>query len=717
MPRFRTCALATVLALALALPLAGAEDERAPLTAVEYDTIWMTNGGQIVGTIVGTQADGAVRFDRIGRPTTLVPKNEIQRIERKQTLPEAVGRRGEQAIAAADWTDVQRVLRFALEKKDDPKPEDGKKPDPKKPPLDLGAVKDAAIEVARKALAKKPTTEVAALAVQLAWDKNDTAGVIAGAQAGLAADPNWTPGYENQAKVYLAAKQDDRMRALVKVWLERQPTAKEANRYMAKLAEAAGDIKAATEAYRKGFDLHQDWESALGFARCSLKRGDRDECMRAAKALIDAGQFTDAARAWRGSALMQRGTPEADRLALTDLESALAGKPDDEAADVARYNLGLLHQRAGRVEEARKLWSQVKGPMGAVALAQLDHRPIDAGSLPAALKPFAAEHNACIELESRRWQGVLDGGLDLTTSKRTVFLGLVGQLLKGGGADDAIHNLAATSGDESLRWQAYGLMLQGRFKDAEALLDKLPVTDGWAIATRVYIAAARKDEAAAKSWLKRLDGATGVPRQYAQVLVAEFASANDEVMSESFDWPDPEAVATGWKAAAPGTNIAVHARDGKLVLEGTQAGAEPTCAYKLVAADRLRTAEITVATANLGAATGGLEVADDKRENGLQVGVSAGRVLWRSAEKGQWSNWVPAELPTVGETTSLRIELDKGRLFIALGSDPVAKVPVTASLGRGEYLAVGVFGVAEPGTAWTLIADDLTMQLRPVARR
>jgi hypothetical protein len=729
--RFCSSVRLPLAALLLATGLgtaSAAETERVPLTAIEYDTIWLTNGGQVVGTVVGSQADGAIRFDRIGKPATLIPKNEIVRVERHQSLPEAVSRRGEQAIAAADWLDVQRILRFVLEKKneaqpapgDEPKPgeETVKKPGSKKgPALDLPALKEAGLDVARKALATKPTTEVAALAMQLAWERGDTRAVLGFAQTGLTADPNWTPGYENQAKIFLEAKQDDRMRGLVKVWLERQPTAFEANRYLARLAEAAGDIKTATEAYRKGFDLHQDWESALGFARCSLKRGDRDECMRAANALIVANQLVAPAKIWFGSALLKSGSPEAIAQAQTLLEAGLTGNLDSETAAVGRYNLGLLHQRAGRLDETRKLWSQVPGPMGQLAMAQLDRTLIPTAGAPAALAPLIAEHNACIELENKRWQKVLGGGLDLTASKRTVFLGQVAQVLKSGGAEDRLHHLAATPGEESQRWQAYGMMMQGRFKDAEGLLDQLPVTDGWAIAARVYIATACKDDAGARSWLKRLDGAVGAPRQYTQVLIAEFADANDEISREEFDWAEDDTVATGWAVAAPGTNITVHAKAGKLLLEGSQLGSEPTAAYKLVASDRFRSVEAQFGTAGLGAAIGGLELTDEKRDNGLQFGIANGKVQWRAAEKGTWGNWQAAELPAVADGARLRIQLDKGRFYVALADNPGQRSPVTANLGRGEHLAVGIFGVADQGVTWALQADELIVRLQPVARR
>ena len=713
------CATALLSATAVRGPLAwSAEDERVPLTAVDYDTIWTISGNQLVGTIVSTQADGAVRFDRIGRTGTVVPKAEIQRIERKQTLTEAISRRGDQAITAGDWLDVQRVLHFVIDKKDDAKADKpDAKPDPKKAPLDLAALKDAGIAVGRKALAQKPTVEVAALTAQLLWDKQDLAGVVEAAQSGLKADPNWTAGYEYQAKVFLQQKQDDKMRTLVKAWLDRQPTAFQANRYMAGLAESAGDFKVAAEAYRKGFDLHQDLESALGYARCSLKKGDRDECARAAKALIDKGQFIEPAKVWLGSALLRVGSPEADTQAQADLEAGLAGKLDDETADVAHYNLGILLQRAGKDDEARRHWTQVKGRMGAVALARLDRKPISADGLPPTMAGFTSEYNAAIELENKRWQSVLGGAIDTTASQRAVFLAQVANLLKSGGSDETVHNLAATAGDESLRWQAYGLLIQGRFKDVEVLLDRLPPTDGWAIATRVYIASARKDEASAQTWLKRLDGASNTPKQYAQILVAEFASANDEVMLEGFDWPDGEAVATGWEVAAPGTNITVHAKASKLVLEGAQLGSDPTCAYKLVAADRLRSVEVKLELGAMATATGGLELSDDKRENGLQIGASGGRVLWRSAEKSQWGPWNATSLPAVGDQVTLRIELDKGRLALSAGDANATRVPVTAGLGHSEHLAIGIFGVAEQGTNWTLTADDLSIQLRPVARR
>ncbi len=731
---YRACVLSCATLLAFCQVYAVETVDRVPLTAIDYDTIWLVNGSSIVGSIVGTQPDGAVRFDRPGKPTTLVPKTEMMRVERHQSLAEAVSRRGEQALAASDWLDVQRTLRFAAERPPETvaeatppvvaDPKDAKDPkvtDPKpvvKKPSGEAGVKDAGIALAQKALAKKASPEIAALAIQLLSEKKDWDGVLGAAQAGITADPNWTLGYEAQASIFIERKQDERMKALVKIWLERQPTAFQANRYMARFAESAGDLRTAAEAYRKGFDLHQDWESALGYARCSLKRGDRGECIRAAKALIDKEQLVGPAKIWLASALMKAATPETDQQALVLLTAGLSDQHlDTETADVGRYNLGLLHEHAGHVDEARKWWSQVSGPLGAVALAHLDHKAINAESLPPTLKSFVAEHNATVDLENGKWQSVL-GDFDKTASRRAIFLGQIASLLKSSGADESIHNLTATPGDESLRWQAYGMLKQSRFSEAEALFDKLPVTDGWAIACRVYMASARKDDVAAHTWLKRLDSASDVPKKYASELLAEFSSANDEMTTETFDdWPAGGPVATGWEVAATNTNISVLARNQALVLEGTQTGSEPTTAYRLVLANRMRSATVKLNLTEMkDSAVGGLELTDEKRENGLQVGVSGGKVQWRAAEKSTWGPWTNSALSVSGTDVALRIELSKGILYVALASNPGERKAVVASLGRSERLAVGIFGVAEPATAWSLVADDLEIQLSPATR-
>ena len=732
--RHRVVTVTCATLLALSSVYAVETVDRVPLTAIEYDTVWLTNGSSIVGLIAGSQPDGALRFDRPGKPTTLIPKSEIVRYERHQSLAEAVSRRGEQALEANDWIDVQRTLRFAADRPPEvpadtvvpePKTEPKTEPKPplKKPQAETG-VKDAAIALAQKALAKKASSEIAGLAIQLLTEKKDLDGVLGAAQAGITADPNWTPGYEAQARIFIERKQDERMKALVKVWLTRQPTAREPNRYMARFAESNGDLRTAAEAFRKGFDLHKDWESALGYARCSLKRGERDECIRAAKALIDNNQFVSAAKIWLGSALLKAAASEPDSKTTIQQATVLltAGltdpKLDPETADVGRYNLGVLHERAGQDDEARKLWSQVSGPLGAVALGHLNHNPINADGLPPSMKSFIAEHNAAVELENGTWQNVA-GTFDKTASRRAVFLGQVASLLKFSGADEWIHNLAATPGDESLRWQAYGLMKQSRFKDAETLMDKLPVTDGWAIACRVYMASVSKDDASARRWLKLLDGASNVPKKYAAELIAEFSSANDEVTTENFDtWPAGGPVATGWEVAAPGTNIAAVARNQALVLEGTQAGSEPTSAYRLVLASRMRSAAVKLNLSEMkDTAIGGLELTDEKRGNGLQVGItSSGKVQWRAAEKSVWGPWTAADLAASGKDVALRIELAKGILYVALAGNPGDRKPVSASLGRSERLAVGVFGVADAGTFWLLTADDLEIQLTPSTR-
>lgn len=697
------------LLVVLSAGLSAAQVERTPLVAIDYDRIRLANGGDLIGTIVAEDKDGALHIEVPGQKSAQVlAKVMWVSVDRGRSLADAVRRRGGEAIAAGDWLDVSKVLRFANERQ-------------KVDAADAAAVKAAeecrlaGIEIATAALVKHPAADLADLALPLAEAGGDQAQIMALARAGLAADPNWSAGHAALVKSLRAQRDGAGAAAAVRTWLERQPTALLANRELAATAEDAGDLKTAQEAWRKGFDLHQNLDCAVGLARTALRRGEYAEAIRAARALIEQQHEATAGRVMLGAAQTALGGD--DKTATEALEQALADAAiTADLADLARYDLGLLRLRAGRAGEAEALWRQVQHPVAKLALAQLGNGRIDpavVAALPASLQSLAGEQQAVAELRSGNPAPVLR--LDPKASKRNWELNQYAQILRTKGADEAIKTIASITTVEARRWAAYGHLIAGRLPQTEAILDTLPPNDGWAICTRVYLAKLAKDDVAAKGWYDRLATADAPPADYVARLSAEFASANDEEMRETFDWPDGDAPPTGWQASAPGTGIRIRADAGRLVLDGTQDGPGVTRAFRLVPADRLRGVQIVLDASQATASTATLEVCDEARTTGVAVGTSSGKPGWRELKTGTWGPW--NALPFAADPGGLvRIEADAGRLWATPLADPTHRIPIGTLRPEGAW-GIGVAVEAEPGSAFSLAADELLIQLRPAARR
>ncbi|MCK6488508.1 MAG: hypothetical protein L6R48_09300 [Planctomycetes bacterium] len=694
------------LVLAAWLPLAAAE--RTPLVAIDYDTIRLVSGNDLMGTIESTDADGTLRVRTLRQGLVAVVKDQVRQVEPRRSLAQSVAARGAEALAAGDANDLLRTLRFVIERQREP----AKDP---KVAADLAAALEAALALAAKAQAARPSSDVAALVLPLLFERKDLERAQAQAEAGLKGDPSWSDGWRALARVQREKGDAEGQRRVAVEWLRRQPTALEANQVLARSAEQQGDWKTAQEAWRKGFDLHKDQESALGLARAATNRGEHAEAVRGARALIAAGSHVPEANAWLGAALLAQGD-EAGAAAALEAANAAADLPE-AAAEVVRYDLALLRLRAGRNDDAARLLRQVRHPAAQLALARIEGRPWQApADAPAALKALAAERNALAGLAEGRAEAVQ--GLDLRGDARHIRIGRYAQVLRTSGAEEAVRALAAADASpEALRWQAYGHLLAGRLPQAEAVLDRLPGNDGWAIAARVHIAAARKDEPAARSWYARLAASDQPPRAYVARLAAEFASALDEELKESFDWADAEPP-PGWQVSGPGTAIAARALQGRLVLSGTQADEVPTRVWRLVPAARLRAAQVLVDASQAAGADLWLEVVDDATRAGWAVGLVGGRLQARPLGGGQAGSWQPldAAVPASGPVL-LRLEVDKGVFSTGPADDPARRMRLGAVAGAGSSWAVALAGQARRGTAWSGSFDDLLIQLRPAPAR
>ncbi len=699
---------ALVLVVVGSVAVMGAEEtaERVPLTATNYDVLYLTSGGTLEGAVVERLANGAVRFARIGRPSTVVDKDLIVRITLHRSLAESVRERGNQALTSGDWLDFQRTLRFVQEqsaKPAVPPPAQGGEYAPSTP-QEIQAV---GLELGTQALTRKAPVEVIAQIAQMAETAGDRSTAIVAAKAGLAMDPNWTGGYEIQARQFTAAKDTAGMKALVAEWLVRQPSAFQANRFQANLAERGGDLRTAADCYRKGWELHRDGESAAGLLRCSLVRGEFDDVARIAKAVVEDGKSSPAvlaaAQASLGIALLAR-TGGAPREAVEALEKSLAsGLLLPELADQVQYDLGLARWRLGDSKSAKGHWQKVRSPLAAAALAWADRQPVDPAGLPGELGPWITEHNAAIDLERQKpiTPPAIPG-----RAARQLELATYAQVLRTGGSDEVIRALAAQPGIEALRWRIYGLLLAGRIADLDPLLDQLGQADGWGLAVRVHLAAERRDQIQAKKWWGKLKDAPGAPKDYVARLAREFAAENNDEILESFDWPDADAVGLGYRVSAAGTGIAFQAKAGKLTIRGTQSAdaGQLSVVWRPIPGDRLIFAQVVVERSQ-GAVTG-LELADPEHKNAIQVGVKPdGNIVWRMMTDGvlgQWTILGPGRIP--------KIEMERGRYVVA-SADTALRQSVVATFGRGPTLHIGVFTSAEPKSVVAAVADDFVIDL------
>ncbi len=689
-----------VAGLVAALGQAQAEDDIAKQPYLDRNeighyTVFLKNGETSVGTLESIDGDGNMVIVEPSGKRRIEAKNILRDVP-PRTVEQVVEIRGAQALARGDLEDVLKTVRWAAREK-------------KKP--------EVALKLAEAAIAKRPDHQVlGGLTIELYKELEQPEKVEALARKMLKADAHWSQGYEEITQVLQAdAARETDLRDWLIEWNRVQPTAKLPNRYLAQMFEKTGDYKLAQEAYRKCWNLHKDQESGLAYARVSLKRGDTAKALEAAKTLTSDPKFADEAKAITGSAKLAMGQlDEAEAL----LKEAVAGTLSDDSKQYAIYNLGFIHLHNNRAAEAREQWKQLTTPVADLALACLERRPFEAvESLPSpGLKQLAKELNAAVGLE--RGQFAVAGALDPTSSRRALFLTQVAKVLQSVGSEPSIRELAGTNTVESLRWQAYGHMLAGRYRECEQLLTGLPENDGYALAYRLLIADSRKDQTKTLDAYKQLAGSPNVPQEWMSKVSAIFESANDEFKDEQFDWPAGDTPQSGWQYKMPGTGIRIHAKEGKLWFEGTQAvTVDPVShAFFLVQQERLRSIKLTLDLSLVGGATGGLELLDEARTAGVHLAVRGdSRLAWRTVKgAGSYGAWEPLELQIQGTSAVLGIEYINGRVLAFVGDDTTKKYPLGQTTFQSANLTVGIFGEAEPGEVWKLAADQMHIQLRPV---
>ena len=684
---------ATLLLLAALAPgLCAAE----PIELKEqpYDIVTTSDGRTLEGAVVELRGDGTLIFQvRGSKDGMVIPAGTHGEVSYRRSAAQIVADAGKAAIALKDQRRVLEVLRWGLERN----------------------AADATLAQATIWLKQRPgDRDALAIAVPLWRARKDWAALEAAARAGLAADRNWGEGDELVVEALGALGRNAELETYAREWLARNPTALRANLISGASFETAGDLRAARECFRKAWELHKHPLGGLGLARTSLATAQFAEGLRTAQALIEAKQSVPEARAYAGAAAAALGD-------LAAAKSLLQGFSPDAvpsvAAQVGSYALGLVAFREGRMGEAAKLWQGVPTPSAQLALAIAQRREFS-GTLPAEQRATAQLLNACVHLENRQAPKALPL-IDQHQDGRQGFLHRVAQVLESGGSAETVRTLTSVKTAESSRWQLYGQIIAGRYDEADQLARSLPASDGYAMCCRVFLAAARSDPEGARMLYQSCVGLPGAPEDYLRRLKELYDTADDQQVSEPFDWPAGETLSTGWEALIPGSGIAVRADGGKLVMEGVQSAQADdaiTRAVTMVPGSRFRLARLTVDVSALGSGTAGLELLDGTRKNGVAIAATGGnpKLQWRQLSAGRWSEW--RELPyAVADTTAvMALDFSGGRVFAADPADPLVRIQLSDVLARaqGEW-SLGLFGTAPPGTAWKAGFDDLRWRLKP----
>lgn len=684
------------IAALVMLSAALAAAEQIELKEQPFDIVQMKDGRTLEGTLLEQRTDGTLRFKpKVSNEEITIQAATHNGVQFRRTVAQITAAAATAAIAADDQRRVVEVLRWGTEK---------------------GATEQVLAQGSAWLKRHAADRDVLAILVPLWRAKPDWTALEAAARAGIAADRNWSEGDELVVEALGAQNRAQDLDAYARQWLSRNATALRANLICGASFETAGDVRAARECFRKAWEIHKNPVGAVGLARTSLSTGHYADALRACQALIALGQSVPEARSYGGAAAMALGDAQAARALLDNLDPSKLPGP---AAQAGTYALGLIAFRQGRMDEAARRWQSVPTPQAQFAAAIAQRREFTTPErLPEDYRPAARLLNASVRLEGRQAAKALEL-IDQHLDGRHAFLHMVGQVLNATGSAEAVQQLAIIRTPESQRWQLYGHILGGRFDAAEQIARAMPANDGYAMACRVFLAAARGDPEGARMLYEGSGGLPGAPSEYAKRLAELYSTADDQAYAEPFDWPSGEVMATGWEAIIQGSGIGVRADGGKLVMEGVQAAQADdavTRAATLVPGLRFRLARLAVDISALGKGLAGLELLDSARRNGVAIAANAGagRLQWRQVAAGKWSEWRDLPYLIEGTTAVMALDFSGGRVFAADPADPMRRTQLSDVLSRvqGEW-SLGVFGTAAPGEAWRAGFDDLRWRLKP----
>jgi hypothetical protein len=676
----RRTLVAGLLMLGAFVSLPG-EDDSGPWRPVvqTHDQLVQLDGSIVLGTIIERTADG-VRFQALGKNSIIGYTTAMFRELRPRRSAEDIIRHNLGLLRTASpgpnlRNDVAAMLRFGLE----------------------SAATAAAFSETEAVVTHFPSqtglAEDVIEVLQAAGGQDELIDRIIATV--LTAAPTWRRGHTLRIQRARAAQRDADGDAAVMAALAQIPDHGLANLDRARREEAAGNLAIARDAYRLAAGKGEE-EGWLGYATTSVLGGDFSAGLLAAQRLFDHPTLGDRAAAAAGIALAQQGK-EGDALPL--LERAVRAELPGRLGLTARHNLGVLRWRGGQVAEARQLWQGLDDPCSRLALAIAERRrPAEMPTHPQ-LAGIARELQTSLALSGNPPRLPPEDGNGPETA-RHLFLDKIRQIIATRGSPASVAALALTPGAESLRWQAYAHLLGGRLDDADTVLAKLPADDGWSQVVRVYVLSARGETEGAralyrstiKPQLARLPAS--ISKEFLSVMAAEFDLASERASSISFDWPDGEALANGWSSRAPGTGLTVHARQGRLVIDGTQSGSGPSRAWFTIKEDQLMHVVLDLEVQQ---GRGGIELLSADLQEGISLVTDAGGTWqWRQTLRGRPGPWQVLE----GRSAAVR---GLGLSYVGRGRVAVLHDPLQEPRGVGDrfntagHVAIGIVAEGEPG--------------------
>ncbi len=697
------------MASALLLGLAGSVQG---LVAVEYislvdkksDTLYLGNNPPVECIVPkdGLSPDGYVTYTLIeGNVTKRSKMVPGSRIDARRTYAESISKRGAQALAYKDLNEVKAIVDKGLKHAEKAEKEAADNE------------RAACLDLARKALALWPgETVLAAIAIDLLVEAKQAEDAGALVKVVLAQDPRWEKGIVFLVEAYRARKQVKELEELAQRLFALNPTDRLANLVLGQIEEDKGNFEKARFNYERAWTHAKDVAAGAAAARLTLRVGRIDPALVLAKAVLEADAANADAAAVAGSALLAQG--KADEAAPL-LDTALKGRLTGELGETAAYNLGLIHFRAGRSADAQRLWSPLKHPAARLGMAMTRSEAFpDEATLPAALKPVVSEYNATIRLQRMDPQVA---GLQAGNPRHDLLAQVAAMLTRANDPREA-QKVAALGTPEALRWSAFGHVIARRWKDAEAVLAKLPDDDGYAALYRVLVAEGQSDRPRAAALLdKALKAANPpAPAGFLQRLVPRYQNAAEDRFSEDFAKDSDAPPANGWLWVST-SGIGASTKGGRLVLSGTQSSSSDPVSRltRLAPAARLSSVRATFDFTGIATGLGGIEVTDEERQNGVAWAVlNDNKFGWRELRSGTWGSWQATQVAVQGNQISLQLDLSGGRVSARHdgGSTPLGGgVPRSAAT-----LAVSLFGLANPGATWTLAVSKVNLEYRQQAR-
>jgi len=695
--------------LFLATAVAADEVVLPPLQEIPYDSLTLKNDDTLVGTIVDyREDDGYIIFQKSGTESRIgYAKGRYTSYSYRRLAPDIIEQRLAILIREEDILNrakkIEDTLRWGLEKGQDK------------------LVYSKAIEAAK---AVADDTRVAEKVIRLWTQTGRDLGELEGmSRAVLEANQTWVYGREKLLEILLAEGRDEEIDAEVEKFLELHPLNRYANSIEARRAEQRGDIKAAQAAYYNSVGRDAgDGVARLGYARCSLYLREFDRAGAEAATVLEEDESSAEAAAILGSVALQKGRDE-QALALLETSAEEISKP--RLREIAVYNYGLALLRTGRREEAAEVWQKQSSPQAELGVAIAKDVPVDRAAFEHdLLVGVAVEHNLCVALEAGATDvDELRQQLSYGSVARHTFLDQAAAIVTSEGSTRAVRAIERRESAEARRWVLWGHLRGGRLDEAAEVLADLPDDDGYAAICRVYLAAARDDEAGARKFYKELveplaarqDLAVPPPADYVSVLAANFMASEGGYRRYDFALPDGEILGPGWSSRARGTGVRIHIEDGALVFDGTPTASRTPVnrAWCTVYSSRFEEVVLHCDASSRDGAAVGIELLDERNAHGLALGIMPdGELRWRTIEKGRAGKWKPFSPPLeYRPERPLRLRyLSGGRVAVPDPADPRNPLQLGEPLDFTGKLHLAIFAEGEVGEPFRFSIDYLDVR-------